>query len=173
MNSASFKNHTLESRLLKNFSALSLCIYLCINLCGCSTTSETFDCPACQDVGCKSISEVNQMVDQQVGGKDAVGGMQSILPHHTTSSPSPIISTSSTGIENSNVPITAVPLSDSFTVQRIPEEYLRVWIAPFQDQQGNLHEGSIIHTVLKPGYWKMLNAQESSESHQLSDVKAQ
>src|SRR5438132_707356 len=31
---------------------------------GCSSYSETFDCPAGQGVGCKSLSKVNQMVEK-------------------------------------------------------------------------------------------------------------
>jgi hypothetical protein len=46
-------------------------------------------------------------------------------------------------------------LSDTMAVHRIQEEHLRVWIAPYQDTQGNLHEGSIVHTVLKPGSWQV------------------
>jgi len=38
-------------------------------LSGCSTTSEVFDCEAGKGIGCKSISEVNRLVEQgQAGG---------------------------------------------------------------------------------------------------------
>jgi len=52
-----------------------------------------------------------------------------------------------------------VALSDDMVVRRIREEHLRVWVAPFQDQQGNLYEGTVIHTVLKPGFWHIQGGQ--------------
>lgn len=171
MNFASIHKTTLQDSLIEKLSVFALSTTLCLNLCGCSTTSETFDCQPGKGVGCKSISEVNQLVNQQTGGKDTEQDKQSILSHNTESFPAPIIATNSLGSESSKVSISAISLSDTFTVQRMPEEYLQVWVAPFQDQQGNLHEGSVIHTVLKPGYWKMLSTQESGESHQTSDMK--
>ena len=62
---------------------------LCVSLGGCSTTSETFDCKEGKGVGCKSISEVNQMVDQGALGDGALGAGSSvsIMPL-----PAPVIS---------------------------------------------------------------------------------
>lgn len=171
MNSASIHKNTLQDCIIEKLSVFALSTTLCLNLCGCSTTSETFDCQPGKGVGCKSISEVNQLVNQQTGGKDTEQDKQSILSHNTESFPTPIIVANSPGSEASKASVNNITLSDTHTVQRMPEEYLRVWVAPFQDQQGNLHEGSIIHTVLKPGYWKMLSTQESGESHQTPDMK--
>ena len=95
-------------------------------LCGCSSSLETFDCGENPGVGCKSISAVNKMVDQGVLGASEE--------------------------EGSSIPL-SVSLGEDKVVERIKEEHMRVWIAPFQDEHGNLHEGSIVHTVLKPGYW--------------------
>ena len=39
--------------------------------------------------------------------------------------------------------------SNRMMVQRTPEKPLRVWIAPYQDQDGNLREASVVHTVCK------------------------
>lgn len=110
-------------------------------LAACSTTSETFDCQAGQGVGCKSISEVNQLVDQGSLGT-ASQGFQPVLLSPTLHDPS-----LPSAIE--------APLLDGFQVQRVQEEHLQVWVAPFQDEEGNLHEGSVVHTVLKPGYWRL------------------
>jgi len=110
-------------------------------LSGCSTTSETFDCKAGKGVGCKSISEVNQMVDH---GALGVGGQEATS---LTPLSAPVITTASLS------PGQDIALSDDMVVHRIREEHLRVWIAPFQDHQGNLHEGTVVHTVLKPGFW--------------------
>lgn len=112
-------------------------------LSGCSTTSETFDCKAGKGVGCKSISQVNKMVDEGDLGSDKE------LNAHTPLS-TPVITTASLC---PNSPGQDIAFSDDMVVHRIREEHLRVWIAPFQDHRGNLHEGTVVHTVLKPGFW--------------------
>src|SRR3954466_4109544 len=123
----------MDNRFLKTGTISLLGLSFCFSLCACSTTSETFDCPAGKGVGCKSISEVNQMVDQGGLEREAGKGKQSIiLPLEPLSNP--IMATDSSAVESS----AAIPFSDSMAVHRIQEEHLRVWIAPFQDEQGNL-----------------------------------
>jgi hypothetical protein len=68
--------------------------------------------------------------------------------------PPPIILAGYPNEKDTNIPA-EFSLADGITVQRIQEEPLRVWMAPFQDDQGNLHESCVIHTMLKPGYWQM------------------
>lgn len=115
-----------------------------ISLSGCSTTSETFDCKEGKGVGCKSISAVNKMVDQgSFGESDA--GTNLTLP--VPASPN-----------NPKIQYVSGPLSDDLAINRVKEEHLRVWMAPHQDDYGNLHEGAVIHTVLKPGYWNIQGA---------------
>jgi conjugal transfer pilus assembly protein TraV len=123
-------------------------------LSGCSTTSETFDCKEGKGVGCKSITEVNRMVDQGMlrDGNLGEGGSVSTMP------PPPSIILADYPDENNVKKPAGFTFSDGIVVQRIQDEPLRVWMAPFQDDQGNLHEASIIHTVLKPGYWSVANA---------------
>ena len=38
-------------------------------------------------------------------------------------------------------------------VSRIPEHYVKVWFAPYQDEWGNLHEECVINTVMQTGQW--------------------
>lgn len=162
------KNHVtqkgfLHGRFSKIVSISTLSAALCLNLCACSTTSETFDCKAGKGVGCKSISEVNQMVDSNTrvqggfGESEVEKGKQSVLPLEATSFSAPVMTTDSLAIEKDKTlsQQTEIPLSDTIAVHRVQEEHVRVWIAPFQDEQGNLHEGSVIYTVLKPGYWQL------------------
>ena len=118
-----------------------------ILLSGCSTTSEVFECEAGKGIGCKSVSEVNKMVDN---GK-------------LTNNEEPDSFKVSAPVFEKNAPITAmreaglneIVLSDQTLVSRVREEHLRVWIAPFQDEQGNLHEGSVVYTVIRPSYWQL------------------
>lgn len=139
----------MNNRSLKNIQPLKPSYKILLTLVigglisGCSTTSETFDCKAGKGVGCKSISEVNKMVDEGSLGAEQEGTAHTPLA-------SPVITTASfsPGSQGSDI-----ALSDDMVVHRIREEHLRVWIAPFQDHQGNLHEGTVVHTVLKPGFW--------------------
>lgn len=132
---------TYNSKLLK---AISLSMALMLS--ACSTTSETFDCPAGKGVGCKSISTVNKMVEQgKLSNNDEPGSIQAVSP---VFAPNNLVSETSADRQE-------IVLSDQTTVNRIKEEHLRVWVAPFQDDQGNLHEGSVVHTVIRPGYWQL------------------
>lgn len=117
-------------------------------LSGCSTTSEVFECEAGKGIGCKSISDVNKMVDQgQVGGNsDDAQTLKTVAPVFTQNN----LSSGAKPVEGNET-----VLSDQTLINRVREESLRVWIAPFQDEQGNFHEGSVIHTVIRPGYWQL------------------
>ncbi len=107
-------------------------------LVGCTRASQTFDCPYGKGVGCHSITEVNQMVNDGKFDKDSLEG----APHQTSPSAS------------SDKAQATLP-NDKAMVHRISEERLSVWLAPFQDEQGDFHEASVVHTVLKPGYWQL------------------
>ena len=122
-----------------------------IILSGCSTPLETFDCREGKGVGCKSLSAVNQMVEQGVLGapEEALAGSPlspTPLPPARAGDPHP-------PRFSPDSPEAAFPLSEG--VQRIREDHVRVWVAPYQDAAGNYHEGSVIHTVLRPGYWQV------------------
>jgi conjugal transfer pilus assembly protein TraV len=164
-------HHFADTRvlpILKSISASAFVASLCLSLCACSTTSETFDCPSGKGVGCKSISEVNQMVDRGTLGRDAEEGKQSILPLQSLSAP--IMATDPSAVERDKASA-KISLSDTMAVHRAREEHLRVWIAPFQDEQGNLHEGSIIHTVLKPGYWQLKTSPQRGDDSRVDDSR--
>ena len=137
------KGNFMKNIILKKSHKTIVALSLGILLSGCSTTSETFDCKAGKGVGCKSISQVNSMVDEGSLGSEKEGNLATPLS-------TPVITTASLSSNSSGQNIA---LSDDMAVHRIREEHLRVWIAPFQDHQGNLHEGTIVHTVLKPGFW--------------------
>ncbi len=114
-------------------------LVLVTNISACSIYSKDFDCKYEKGVGCKSISEVNHMVNK--------GQLRSSVEDKTL--PEPLHAS----VSQSSKPIT---MSDKGMIQRVQEEHLRVWIAPFQDEQGNFHEASVVHTVMKPGYWQLL-----------------
>lgn len=111
-----------------------------LGLTACSIPKESFDCPPGQGVGCHSISEVNQQVNER---------------RLNTDKPSKKPVYSALLDERHSVEPQETTPTDALEVQRISEAHLRIWFAPFQDEHGHFHEASIIHAVLKPGFWQV------------------
>ena len=136
-----------HSKFFKVIFPLSMAFMLS----ACSTSSEVFECEAGKGVGCKSISTVNKMVEQgKLNNNDEPDSSPAIAPVFA-----PNGQFSNTLAPEFSTDRQEIVLSDQTTVNRVREEHLRVWVAPFQDDQGNLHEGSVIHTVIRPGYWQL------------------
>ena len=108
------------------------------SLSGCSISKETFDCSYGKGVGCRSITEVNTMVnnDNLVGVTSTKIGKYAVKPS-ASSMKAEVIS------------------SDKMIVNRVTEEHLRIWIAPHQDEHDHFHEGAVVHTVLRSGFWQI------------------
>ncbi|WP_010303955.1 TraV family lipoprotein [Candidatus Odyssella thessalonicensis] len=103
-------------------------------LSACTVGHEEFNCPNdSKGYGCKGLKEVHALVNQDK--KEEAPILSPIAPH--------------------KVDLRKVASSDQAMIQRAQEEHLRIWIAPFQDDQGNFHEPSVIHTVIRPSYWQM------------------
>lgn len=106
----------------------------------CSVYNEEFDCPYGKGVGCKSTEAVDLMIDQGAFAEEGeiaetMDGSQEAVHD---SRPAQIQSGSLQGKQ----------------IIREPEKTLEVWMAPFQDNAGNLYQETTVHTVVKPGYWK-------------------
>lgn len=115
----------------------NIIIWLCLILAGCSTTRETFDCKYAKGVGCRSITEVNSMLNDDKLNKAANFKATTTQKNSAISIKEDVISL------------------DNVIVKRVTEEHLRIWLAPHQDEQGHFHEGSVVHTVLRSGFWQV------------------
>lgn len=131
----------IKSNGHKNRQLLSLTLLL-LDLTACSTAHESFDTQASEGVGAKSISEVNRMIDR--GDIPGVKG-----DDRDTKAISPLVSTAPLPSPS----LTPIVLSDNTVIHRQAEQVMRIWIAPFQDQQGNFYEASVVHTVQRPSFW--------------------
>jgi conjugal transfer pilus assembly protein TraV len=121
-------------KIIKNCMAMAM---ITLTLSGCSVYREEFsECGPDKGIPCKTLSEVHQIMNEQQG-------MNTPMP--------PVIGEMS----GNNVNHEEVVLSDKSVIQRAREEHLRVWIAPFQDDQGNFHEASVVHSVVRPSFWQM------------------
>ena len=48
-----------------------------------------------------------------------------------------------------------IVLSDHSVIHRQPEQHMRIWMAPFQDANGNFHEAAVVHTLQRPSFWQV------------------
>lgn len=144
---------------MKSISQVILTLlFLPLIVSGCSTSSETFDCEPGKGVGCQSITKVNKMIDAGhfIDSKDEFFSSLFVKP--------PVLSHFPPAINRGLADPTRVDhqvmdnTSMQFTVvRRIPEQPIRVWVAPYQDEVGNFHEASVVHSVIQGGYWQVQN----------------
>ena len=120
--------------MIKTISVLF--ILFCGILTGCTTMNSSFDCPNKAGVQCKSLDQINGMVDN-----GQIQGRTQSAPHLSGMSEA----------EFQPYPMTASyypgkPLRYGESVQRI-------WVAPFEDTEGNYHQDNFIYTIAKGGHW--------------------
>ena len=122
-----------------------------LGIAGCASTSSDFECPNPGSVMCKRLDQVDQMADrgeitanQDGTGETADTDGQS--DHVVTLSNDP---NAAFGNFSSPYPISFQP----GTPLRYGETVMRIWIAPYEDKEGNYHQQSYVDTVIKPGHW--------------------
>ena len=104
-------------------------------LISCSSMNSNFDCPMSAGVMCKSMDQINGMVDSGlIHGGSQISDYRSISdaefqPYAVASGFYP-----------------GAPLRYGETVQRI-------WIAPFEDTENNYHQDSYMYSIIKNGHW--------------------
>ncbi len=114
--------------------------FILFNLSGfltaCSSMNSNFDCPNKAGVMCKSVDQINGMVDTgQIQGRTQQGAQ---TPCCSNKEFQPY--TITTGYYS------GAPLRYGETVQRI-------WVAPFEDTENNYHQDNVIYTIVKDGHW--------------------
>lgn len=103
---------------------LAKCILLSLMMTGCAEMNSQFDCPMKPGVSCKSLDEVNHDIDK----------------HENNTMSLSKVNNSSSGESD-----------HSF---RTEDATQRVWIAPFEDTNGNYHEASNVMIVTDHSHWK-------------------
>lgn len=92
-----------------------------------------FSCGKGKGVGCKSVSEVNKMVESgeifNASEKKKSKRIKGSKLHY------------------------AKPHKDITGPERFPEQHISVWFAPYVDDQDNFHEQRRLYTVVKEGEW--------------------
>jgi conjugal transfer pilus assembly protein TraV len=113
---------------------LGLILGCSVMLSGCGELNSQFTCPMKPGVNCQSLDQVNTLVDQ---GKLA------------EAKPTPILAHSADPVLTVNMSYSA----DNNGVTRSPEQVMRLWVAPYQDNKGNYFSSTQIYHVIQPGHW--------------------
>jgi type IV conjugative transfer system lipoprotein TraV len=114
-----------------------------VSLTGCSTAlNDKFDCPMKPGVVCKSLGQVNKAVDRgQIGRNDK----QAVKISKVSREMKNFMINSSAAYQ--------IDGSKTYDPLRHEERVIKVWIAPYEDDVGNYHQGNTTATVAKKGYW--------------------
>ncbi len=130
------------SLLLKSFFALGMVSLLS----GCADLNAHFDCPMKPGINCKRVDEINTMVDR--GDLTAQGPM----PHCHGGG---CVDTVNNDALNADLPVTPYPISaiNNGDPLRYGETVLRIWVAPYEDTQGDYYQPTVLYRVVKPGHW--------------------
>lgn len=100
---------------------------------GCASMNSEFNCPAGKGVGCKNIHDVNQMVnDGELGSNEKLDKFQ---------------------VKPATAIAANITMESSASLKRTQEKSLSIWIASYEDKNGNYHEATTIHTVVQSGEW--------------------
>lgn len=120
---------------------LGLILGCSVMLSGCGELNSQFTCPMKPGVTCQSLDQVNTMVDQ--------GKLAEAKPQQSTPSTEPMLTVN-------------IRYSAEDGVTRSPEQVMRLWIAPYQDSQGNYFSSTQVYHVIQPGHWSTDAAIEDS-----------
>lgn len=130
-------------------------LMLALSLTGCSTLSgydgsSSFSCKAPDGVSCSSLSGVYANASQ-----NNLPGLQATITNETNSkekNSSGDKTNPSVLQAGSHFGITGKPLNSGDPIYK-PSKVLRVWIAPWQDEDGDLHDQSYVYMVADYGHW--------------------
>ncbi len=142
---------------------------LLFGITGCSVLNEEFDCPLQGKAACISLREADRAVSQSQNNDSEV--FYSTTPVKTL-----VVEPTATSLESfsdityhwrgdftavlASKNTQSIPLRKTKSWVRTPETVIRIWIAPFEDTEGNYHEASVIHTVVQPSRWILKTTQQ-------------
>ena len=132
-NRASNLKSTLVKSVLVAMGVISTAL-----LSGCAGVNGSFACDKTAGDSCESMSMVNQQTDAGAFAQGDGGTAQ----NSTVESAAPV---NPSGFDVAT-PQAGAPI-------RYGESVARIWIAPFEDKEGNYHEPSYVYTVIQSSHW--------------------
>lgn len=116
--------------------------------------SERLACKAPEGVLCTSVSGVYanaaQLASRSTPHKDLISSAATPTPY---------------GARAASVTTRDASETRSDSVLRSAPKVLRVWIAPWQDSDGDLHEESTVHVLADQGRWLIEYVREQAKRH--------
>ena len=134
------KKGKIKMKRVIKMKKIIVVIILVTGLVGCSGKKVT-DCGVGMGAGCKSVTEVNEMVTKGELGK---GKVDSIKENHGRFVRLRIIEEYRGEVENKKL---------QNEVRRVPEQTGRVWINGFEDEMGDYIGETYLYTVIEGGRW--------------------
>lgn len=135
------KNRKRNKNIFFNLVVLSILVLTS----GCTSLNSKFDCPKSPGISCKSISEINAMVNKgQVGN-----------PNNNKK----IIDNLSNSIWDQS--LLFVDNAPNSQVQK--DQGLHIWMAPYEDSDGNFHEQTYVYAKIKNGMGAELYSKNTDE----------
>lgn len=112
-------------------------IFSFLILSGCGSYHSGFDCKAAPGMGCKSISEINSMLNRG-----------NLLQQKADPAKIEVV-------QRNTLPFPQVIPNNlhSLAVYRQPETIIRIWLAPYIDSHDTYQEAQYIHEVIENGKW--------------------
>ena len=134
----------------------SLMLAATIVLSGCASSlsgvggTQSYACKAPTGAQCTSVSGVYANANPFI-----TRGLQEALP------PQSFLNKTRQAMHNSPTPAPVTPAPDASAVAtaptpaalRSPARVMRLWIAPWEDADGDLHDASFVHVVVDTGRW--------------------
>ncbi|WHA04576.1 TraV family lipoprotein [Candidatus Bandiella numerosa] len=134
------KKGKIKMKRVIKMKKIIVVIILVTGLVGCSGKKVT-ECGVGMGAGCKSVTEVNEMVTKGELGK---GKIDSIKENHGRFVRLRIIEEYRGEVENKKL---------QNEVRRVPEQTGRVWINGFEDEMGDYIGETYLYTVIEGGRW--------------------
>lgn len=132
-------------------SSISLMLTACGNLSGLQDASSDFACSVDMPARCQSLSAVHESIDRpktvEVTSKNKTSEASSDNQTEVTIEAGPSVTTVG------QVPDRLALETPLMLPKRAAEEILRIWIAPYIDEAGDLHAEHVIFATVRASRW--------------------
>lgn len=121
-------------KISRNLIVLGIVVLLS----ACAAENSKFNCNMRGTGECASLDQVNQQASQGVFNQAPNAGDNQTVAFDTAALGG---QSTQTIAQNPGEPI------------RYSETVQRIWLSPYEDNNGNYHEPSYVYTVIQPGHW--------------------
>lgn len=165
---------------MKSTPIIRLCLAgTALALAGCATSGK-FACPAPEGVTCLSPQEIYEATNHQDNLEEGVQGKAAALPAGTAGSARsgaliPAMAARPSVMRDGGALALVAPgggaIAEPGVPVRQPAQIMRIWVAPWADEAGDLHMPGYIYTEIRGRTWSVGQAPASTAS-QLFDPNA-